>query len=223
MGSRSAPIVDISNGVTRAMPDALSPRHLAPNLVDVRRAKGCTDAEVLPDRAVRCNARLIGHCRTDYIRHSGIGSGAILPPHGASGGVAFTNAAFAITATGDTGNRLRGAGGFFVDHDSARIEINGLGTITILTGTRTFVNNNLESVGFSRAGPEGIDLYNGPRDEAFEIWDMLCSIGPVEGFGATLQWDSDPQIDTDVGVLMFGYCQQEPARNVPILSRHSAR
>ena len=105
-----------------------------------------------------------------------------------------------ITATGDTDNRDSFVGGFSIDHLTASIAIEGLGTFDFITGTRTFVNNSLSLVGFSRA--PGSDLFDGPDDAAFAAWDMLSSIGPIAGTGDLLQLLSSP-INTSGGVLVF--------------------
>jgi len=128
--------------------------------------------------------------------HQGSGSGSL-------GEIAFENSAFTITAFGDTDNIDTYSSGLFVDHDLASIAIDGLGSFDFLTGTRTFVNNSLEIVGFSREGIGGLDLFNGPTDSAFGSWDMLSSIGPISGTGLLLQWGSSPLITTDQGILSF--------------------
>ncbi len=117
-------------------------------------------------------------------------------------GVPFFLSEFTITAMGDTDNRESFSDGFFIDHDAASITIAGLGTMTFLTGTRTFVNQSRGLVGFSRSGVWGDDLFNGPTNAAFHSWDMLSSIGPVSGGGELLQWPS-PAVETNLGTLMF--------------------
>ena len=127
--------------------------------------------------------------------HSGIGSGSI-------GGVPFANASFSITEVADTSSRLPFTGGFFIDDISATISISGLGLFHFTTPTRTFVNNNLDLVGFSRAGISGTDLFNGPTHSVFASWDMLSAIGPVTGPGRLLAWSFSP-VATDGGTLLF--------------------
>ena len=127
--------------------------------------------------------------------HSGIGSGSI-------GGVPFANASFSITELADTSNRLPFAGGFSIDDTSATISISGLGLFHFTTPTRTFVNNNLGLVGFSRATIFGTDLFNGPTAGVFASWDMLSAIGPITGPGALLAWSFSPVV-TDGGTLIF--------------------
>ena len=129
--------------------------------------------------------------------HTGTGSGTIDE-------VSFSDAEFTITALGATENRqVTGPGlTYFIDHDSASIEINGVGTLEFVTATRTFVNPVVSLVGFSRAGSGGFDLFNGPNNVAFSTWDMLDSIGPINGSGVLLLWDALPVV-TDAGVLVF--------------------
>lgn len=125
--------------------------------------------------------------------HTGTGSGSI-------DGAGFGASAFVITAFGDTNDKLN-QGGFadYINHLSASIFINGVGTFNFITGTRTFLNTQL--VGFSRAG-ESADLYNGPDNVALLGWDMASSIGPVGGTGGLLQWLNSPVL-TDGGQLVF--------------------
>ena len=128
--------------------------------------------------------------------HTGSGSGSLE-------GVPFDVSAFSITASGDTGNRTAfDSSGYFIDHDAASIDIAGLGTLTFLTDTRTFVNNGSSIVGFSRAGVSGADLFNGPQDSAFATWDMLSSIGPISGTAGLLQWTLSP-VETNLGTLVL--------------------
>lgn len=131
--------------------------------------------------------------------HEGFGGGTI-------GDVSFGLTApvrFVITAVGDTDNRdLSITDLIWIDHDSASIAIDGVGTFNFITATRTFVNQDNSVVGFSRAGAFGLDLFNGPQDPAFSTWDMLTSIGPISGDGGLLQWDFG-DVHTDGGILFF--------------------
>ena len=125
--------------------------------------------------------------------HDGVGSGSLA-------GVPFAATPFTITAIGDTSNRLSiMAGVFAIPHDAVTIDIAGVGMMTFLDGTRTFVVNAVEGVGFSSAS--GPDLFDGPFDPAFATWDMLSSVGPVSGNGALMQWGSGVQ--TNLGLLAF--------------------
>jgi len=83
-----------------------------------------------------------------------------------------------------------------------------LGDFDFITGTRTFVNNSSSLVGFSRTGGGGSDLFNGPNDAEFSVWDMLSSIGPIAGTANLLQWIS-PEVDTNAGVLFFSNATSE--------------
>ncbi len=127
--------------------------------------------------------------------HSGSGTGTI-------GGTPFNNADFSIKSLGNTDDRQGFGSGFFLDHLSSVISIDGLGDFTVITPTRTFVNQNVQVVGYSRAGIGGTDLFNGPNNSAFATWDMLSSIGPIAGSGRLLQWSS-PSILTSGGQLLF--------------------
>lgn len=121
---------------------------------------------------------------------------------GSIDGVAFTTDEFVITATSDTAARMSFANGFFIDHLTAQIVIENVGSFDFITPTRTFVNNTGEIVGFSRAGATGADLFNGPTDNDFAAWDMLTSIGPIAGAGQLLQWTLSA-VSTDGGQLIF--------------------
>ena len=128
--------------------------------------------------------------------HEGNGSGTL-------GGNPFAALDFVIAAVGDTGDRDLYSSGWFIDHLSASISIDGLGDFELLTGTRTFVHNNHQTVGFSRAGINGADLFDGPTDAQFATWDMLNPIGPISGSGSLMQWTNIPQINTTGGILAF--------------------
>lgn len=136
-----------------------------------------------------------------FFTHEGHGSGTI-------GQVSFGLTApvrFVITAVGDTDNRdLSISDVVWINHDSASIAIDGVGTFNFVSPTRTFVNNSVGGVGFSHASPggPGFDLFNGPLDPVFSTWDMLTSIGPITGDGGVLQWDLE-DVHTDGGVLFF--------------------
>ena len=115
----------------------------------------------------------------------------------------FQASDFVITAVGDTDDRASHSNGWYINHISASISIDGLGDFDILTETRTFVNNNTMTVGFSREGERGADLFNGLNDAVFDTWDMLGPIGPISGLGRLMQWDMSPQIYTTGGILLF--------------------
>jgi len=127
--------------------------------------------------------------------HDGNGSGTLA-------GSSFTASDFVITAVGDTDDRQSFGNGWWIDHISASISIDGLGDFDLLTGTRTFVNNARSTVGFSRAG-NSADLFNGPTNAVFDTWDMLGPIGPISGSGSLMQWANTPLINTTGGILFF--------------------
>ena len=128
--------------------------------------------------------------------HTGTGSGTI-------GATSFTNAAFTITEFSDTSSRQSCGGGcFFIDDAVATIAISGVGTFTFLTGTRTFVNQAISLIGFSRAGAGGLDLFNGPANAVFATYDLTTSLGPISGTASLLQWLVSPVL-TSGGQLIF--------------------
>ena len=137
---------------------------------------------------------------------TGSGSGNI-------NGSVFPNSLFTITAFGDTNNRYQFPGThiFEIIHDSASISIDGVGTFRFVTATRTFVENSLQLVGFSRSVPSdtfgGVDIYDGPRGAPeFATWDMLTSVGPIAGAASLRQWTSSfAPVVTDAGVLVFDF------------------
>ncbi len=128
------------------------------------------------------------------ITHQGTGAGTL-------DGVAFGPSDFTITAHADTDLRMSYINGFWIRHTSATIEINGLGTFDFVTSTQTYVSNTAQRVGFSRLSP-GRDLFDGPTDAVFAVWDMLTSLGPISGDGILMQWDDAP-ISTSSGTLSF--------------------
>lgn len=131
--------------------------------------------------------------------HTGTGSGTL-------GGTPFPASDFVITAEGNTDDRYSFSTGWWINHMSASIWIDGLGNLDFLSPTRHFVNNSLALVGFSRAklpGGSGADLFDGPTHPVFGTWDMLSPIGPISGSGYLLQWTNTPQINTTGGILIF--------------------
>lgn len=126
--------------------------------------------------------------------HEGVGSGTL-------GGVPFGPASFVITSVADTANRVNLGFGFFINHSSSSIAIAGVATVDMLTGTRTFVNNTAQIVGYSDA-THSADLFNGPTDTAFAAWDMLAPVGPITGSGRLIQWTHNA-VDTSGGILVF--------------------
>jgi hypothetical protein len=124
---------------------------------------------------------------------------------GTIGNQSFTNTPFTITAQANTANRLFDSFdmAFSEDNDTAQITLNGVGTYQFITATRFFVSHiSPFVVGFSRAGLDGYDLFDGPGNPAFQKWNMLSPIGPITGFAQLEQWSAFPVITTG-GVLDF--------------------
>jgi hypothetical protein len=122
---------------------------------------------------------------------------------GSVGQTSFVRRSFTFTSIGNVANRQAFGNGFFINHSSSSIDIAGIGVFNITTGTRTFVNNGNNIVGYSRAGLGGLDLYNGPVTPAFGTWDMTTSIGLFAGNHGLLQWNDIPTIQTNAGQLIF--------------------
>jgi len=132
--------------------------------------------------------------------HEGTSRGFLLDDVPYSGSFDFT-----ITAFADVSEReeLPSGNGWFIDHLSAMIEIDGVGSFGILTPTRSFVGNASEVVGFAHAGAAGRTLLLGPTHADFRDWDMTTSIGPRSSSnGVLLQWQEDP-LETTGGILIF--------------------
>ncbi len=143
---------------------------------------------------------------------TGTGSGSI----GATG---FTGADFVVTATGDTDLRYSQGnadplvpGVFYIDHLTAGIEIEGVGSFAFLaTPTRTFLNQNWSGgsgvAGLTRGsflGTETALFFIGPTSPLLASWDMRSSIGPIDGIGTIDQWTSgDGPILTTGGQLVM--------------------
>lgn len=121
---------------------------------------------------------------------------------GTIGSTSFTNDSITISAVADTSAIQSDSQGFFVNNTSASVTIGGVGTFSFITGTRFFVNNTGQEVGFSRAGISGSDLIDGPINPAFSSWNMLTSIGPFTGGGGILQWELSPVL-TSGGTLVL--------------------
>jgi hypothetical protein len=134
----------------------------------------------------------LSFANTITITQTGVGSGEI-------GSTSFTDAAFTITEIGDTSDVTPFIEGEFFLDTSASITISGVGTLDFTSATSTFVNNDLDEVGFGRPFR---DLYEGPHNAAFATWNMLNSIGPISGRAELLQWKLFP-VDTSGGVLAF--------------------
>jgi MYXO-CTERM domain-containing protein len=129
-----------------------------------------------------------------------------------SGTTNFTASEFTITATGDTSARQTDPSDpdvFFIDHLSAQIEIEGLPTFTILTPTRTFVDQSPDPllhffplIGFGHAGATGAELFI-QEDPVYSTYQLQSSIGPVFlDLGQINNWNTSP-LNTNGGILIF--------------------
>ena len=126
--------------------------------------------------------------------HQGVGNASL-------NGQRVFDVVFTITAVGDTINRRSFDGGFLIEHSNASIAIASLGTFTFLVPTVTAVNQRQQDVGFGRIDLD-LSLFFGPRNNpVFSTWDMLSSIGPVNGSAELLQWGSG--VPTSGGLLAF--------------------
>ena len=125
-----------------------------------------------------------------------VGSGS-----GTIGAVAFTDANFVITTSADTANVQAFpvfCCGWFIEDDLASIAIGGVGSADFTIGTRVFVNNRSQAVGFS--GAVFGDLLDLNCDIDCTIWDMTTSFGPV--FDATpFAIDQFANVGTTLGLL----------------------
>ena len=116
---------------------------------------------------------------------------------------AATPVSFTITGIADTANVVScGAGCLFVDHASASINITGVGSLTFLTGTRTFFNDGSDTVGFSRSGTGGADLYDSGAIAALNGYGLTTAVGPLASNFSTIQWALSP-VNTSGGVLVL--------------------
>lgn len=137
-----------------------------------------------------------------YFTHEGRGTGTV-------GDQSFVRADFTITTAADISNIESYGSGVFVNHDWARIEIEGLGSFDFVSGTSTFVNNLSSLVGFSRTDIGG-DLFNGPGSDQFGSYGLDTEIGPITGMGQLFQWDASP-VETSGGVLFMDFMNNGPA------------
>jgi hypothetical protein len=141
----------------------------------------------------------IAHATPIQFIYTGVGSGSL-------GQAYFTNASFTIRQYSDTANIenfgcTQTSNCLSLDANSASVSIDGFGTYSFVTGTRTFFNAGI--VGLSRAGIMGSDLYDvfytGPD------YALNSSIGPIamlQGAVGLLQWGTSPVI-TEGGTLNF--------------------
>jgi hypothetical protein len=145
--------------------------------------------------------------------YTGTGSGSI-------GGTPFTDAAFTITGQADTDD-LASCGGSCreIDHLSTSVTIAGVGTFTITSPLRTFLNN---TPGLSRQNPPGGDLYN-LYNGNFVGWDLVSDWGPVNTTGSLLQWGgAQPDVNTSGGVLEFADNGAVPGTFQAVLGQEAA-
>jgi hypothetical protein len=122
----------------------------------------CASVALLPLATSQANAATIVYTI------SGTGSGSL-------NSVAFNNAAFTFTLTGDTANI---SGGILDPLASATASIAGFSTTTLSIATRLGQNGNV--VFFSRSGPGGLDLFD--FNLAAPV-NLATSFGPVTGTG----------------------------------------
>ncbi len=155
---------------------------------------------------IACAAAFV-HAEPIVFTYSGTASGNFDFGNGES----FTDAAFEITAYGDTDNRelYEGVDGFYVIyHDSATISIDGLGEFAFDfvqgTGTGTYINGSSGVTGLGRNILDKGDLIGGIFDPSLAGWDMLSSIGPILDIAQVAQWgDFWEDMYTDNGLLIL--------------------
>lgn len=126
---------------------------------------------------------------------------------GRLGGTSFSDSNFTITAITDTVNRQVYGGNpgiiYTIENTSAYITIQNLGTYQFLIATRLFNHTGHGAVGFSRGGYYGGDLFYMRDIPALSSWNMLTSIGPLNGeTGSLTQWGPSG-VSTSGGILEF--------------------
>jgi hypothetical protein len=128
---------------------------------------------------------------------------------GAAGAARFTNSPFTIYLSADTANVVQvpipdlGIHVFSVDGLSSSIDIGGIGTASLLTSTRFFVNQESNAVGISLLGDLGdlLDL----RDTglgALATYDLRTSLGPLSATGAASVFN-EFAVSTTLGPVVF--------------------
>lgn len=145
--------------------------------------------------------------------YTGTGSGSL-------GGTPFTDAAFTITGQADTAD-LASCGGACreINHIATSVTIAGVGTFTITSPLRTFLNN---TPGLSRQNPPGGDLYSLYVGD-FAGWDLVSDWGPLNTTGSLLQWaPPQPDVNTNGGVLVFTNNGTVPGTFQAVLGREAA-
>lgn len=145
--------------------------------------------------------------------YTGTGSGSL-------GGAPFTDAAFTITGQADTAD-LASCGGACreINHIVTSVTIAGVGTVTITSPLRTFLNN---TPGLSRQNPPGGDLYSLYVGD-FAGWDLVSDWGPLNTTGSLLQWSPpQPDVNTSGGVLVFTNNGAVPGTFQAVLGQEAA-
>jgi hypothetical protein len=118
------------------------------------------------------------------------------------GGTPFSNASSTIIALADTTNRQSDGSTYFINTNSASINIDGIGSADFTLPTRIWANPfDVGAAGFGRAGSAGLDILD-MESTGFNGWDMLGPVGPV--FDATLNPIGQAQnLGTTLGTLNF--------------------
>ncbi len=119
---------------------------------------------------------------------------------GTLAGVPFGPTQVVLRGVGDLANRQPFSNGFLLMHNSATVDIAGVGAFDFVSPTLSFVNQAQQLVGFSRGNLGGLDFLDGPFDASLANWDMLSAIGPLTGPGGSINWDLG-DIVTSGGVL----------------------
>ena len=130
---------------------------------------------------------------------------------GTIGDRTFTGANFTITALANSANAvpLSSLNPIFptsttiLQHDSAKIDIAGLGIFDLITPTSTIVASDVGVAIFSRF-PGGGDLISGLQNGALQNYLLDSSIGPVTDPNITIfQWNTGTLINTSGGILIM--------------------
>jgi hypothetical protein len=130
--------------------------------------------------------------------YTGSGSGSI-------GGTPFTNTPFVITALGDTNSRLGPLSGiYWIDHASAQIEINGVGSYSFLDPTSTYYDFQSPSVYLTRT-PDVLLLGSTVPISGLAGWNMLTSIGPISTAFLSIQWENIPLLTSGGTLSLSGF------------------
>ena len=129
---------------------------------------------------------------------------------GTIGDSTFTGANFTITALANSANAVPLSSinpifsnlDTFLQHDSAKIDIAGLGIFDLITPTSTIVASDVGVAIFSRF-PGGGDLISGLQNGALQNYLLDSSIGPVTDRNITIfQW-TNPPFNTSGGILIM--------------------